>query len=295
MDVEFIGMIHHRHAVGDPSAGADRAGSWLHQGLCPGGRGGRLRSRAGRLFFRRAGRVPGRRIRRRLHRAPGVPAGASAGFRGAHPGRAQAGDAGSDHRRAGGAARDLGRRRRRPAARRRLLCRRTSATRAPTNTCAILKRIWTEHGPIDHHGRYYRFEGASTAVRCVQRRISRSISVAPRTRRSRSPDKHADVYALWGETQAQVREITAPGARGGGAAWADGAVQPVAAPGAGGDGGCSVGARRTHQAADRRAARQGGAEGVRTCAGQRGLAPVAGGGGRGRAAGPAAVDRRGAR
>src|SRR5580698_6651787 len=32
----------------------------------------------------------------------------------------------------------------------------------------ILKRIWTEQGPVDHEGMYYRFAGASTAVRCVQ-------------------------------------------------------------------------------------------------------------------------------
>src|SRR3984957_13784713 len=73
----------------------------------------------------------------------------------------------------------------------------------------ILKRIWTEQGRVDHEGMYYRFAGASTAVRCVQQpRIpiyfggasDAAIAVA---------GKHADVYALWGETHAQVREITA--------------------------------------------------------------------------------------
>jgi alkanesulfonate monooxygenase len=73
----------------------------------------------------------------------------------------------------------------------------------------ILKRIWTEQGPVDHDGKYYRFAGASTAVRCLQQpRIpiyfggasDAAIAVA---------GKHADVYALWGETHAQVREITA--------------------------------------------------------------------------------------
>src|ERR1700761_783131 len=72
----------------------------------------------------------------------------------------------------------------------------------------ILKRIWTEQGPVDHEGTYYRFAGASTAVRCVQQpRIpiyfggasDAAIAVA---------GKHADVYALWGETHAQVRELT---------------------------------------------------------------------------------------
>ncbi len=73
----------------------------------------------------------------------------------------------------------------------------------------ILKRIWTEPGPVDHEGRYYQFNGASTAVRSVQQpRIpiyfggasDAAIAVA---------GKHADVYALWGETHAQVRELTA--------------------------------------------------------------------------------------
>ncbi len=72
----------------------------------------------------------------------------------------------------------------------------------------ILKRIWTENGPVDHAGNYYRFVGASTAMRCVQQpRIpiyfggasDSAIAVA---------GKHADVYALWGETHAQVRELT---------------------------------------------------------------------------------------
>jgi alkanesulfonate monooxygenase len=73
----------------------------------------------------------------------------------------------------------------------------------------ILKRIWTEPGPVDHEGLYYRFKGASAAVRSVQQpRIpiyfggasDAAIGVA---------GKHADVYALWGETHAQVRELTA--------------------------------------------------------------------------------------
>jgi alkanesulfonate monooxygenase len=73
----------------------------------------------------------------------------------------------------------------------------------------ILKRIWTGSGPVSHTGEYYRFEDASTAVRCFQQpRIpiyfggasDAAIDVA---------GKHADVYALWGETHDQVRELTA--------------------------------------------------------------------------------------
>jgi len=73
----------------------------------------------------------------------------------------------------------------------------------------ILKSIWTADKPVDHAGAYYRFAGASPEVKTHQQpRIpiyfggasDAAIGVA---------GKHADVYALWGETQAQVREITA--------------------------------------------------------------------------------------
>ena len=73
----------------------------------------------------------------------------------------------------------------------------------------ILKQIWGADEPVSYKGTYYAFEGASPAVRTVQRpRIpiyfggasDAAIEVAGR---------HADVYALWGETQAQVREIVA--------------------------------------------------------------------------------------
>ena len=72
----------------------------------------------------------------------------------------------------------------------------------------ILKSIWTAEKPVDHAGAYYRFAGASPEVKTHrQPRIpiyfggasDAAIAVA---------GKHADVYALWGETQAQVREIT---------------------------------------------------------------------------------------
>ena len=73
----------------------------------------------------------------------------------------------------------------------------------------ILKRVWTEQGPIDHSGAYYRFAGASTAVRCVQQpRIPIYVGGASDAA-IEVAGKHADVYALWGETQAQVRELTA--------------------------------------------------------------------------------------
>jgi alkanesulfonate monooxygenase len=72
----------------------------------------------------------------------------------------------------------------------------------------ILKEIWTGQGPVSHAGRYYRFENASTDVRTVQRpRIPIYFGGASQAAIDVSA-RHADVFALWGESQAQVRELT---------------------------------------------------------------------------------------
>jgi alkanesulfonate monooxygenase len=73
----------------------------------------------------------------------------------------------------------------------------------------VLRRIWTSDRPFDHEGRFYRFEGGFSGVKCRQQphipvyfggSSDAAIAVAGR---------HADVYALWGETHAQVRETVA--------------------------------------------------------------------------------------
>lgn len=74
---------------------------------------------------------------------------------------------------------------------------------------AILKRIWTEEKPFDHEGKYYRFQKGFSEVKPVQKphvpiyfggASEAALGVAGR---------HADVYALWGESLDQVRELTA--------------------------------------------------------------------------------------
>ena len=73
----------------------------------------------------------------------------------------------------------------------------------------ILKRIWTADAPVDHEGEYYRIKGASPAVQTAQRpRIPIYFGGASEAA-VRVAGKHADTYALWGETKAQVAEITA--------------------------------------------------------------------------------------
>jgi alkanesulfonate monooxygenase len=73
----------------------------------------------------------------------------------------------------------------------------------------ILKRVWTSDQPFDHEGAHYRLKGAFSDVKPVRKphipiyfggSSDAAIEVA---------GKHADIYALWGETQQQVRETIA--------------------------------------------------------------------------------------
>ena len=70
----------------------------------------------------------------------------------------------------------------------------------------IVRREWTSEAPFDYEGRFYRVKGAFSAVKPRQKphipiyfggASDAAIPVA---------GKHADIYALWGETLAQVRE-----------------------------------------------------------------------------------------
>ena len=72
----------------------------------------------------------------------------------------------------------------------------------------VLKRVWTADGPVDHEGAYYRVQGASPAVQTAQRPRIPVYFGGASDAAVRVAGKHADVYALWGETRAQVAEIT---------------------------------------------------------------------------------------
>jgi alkanesulfonate monooxygenase len=70
----------------------------------------------------------------------------------------------------------------------------------------VVRREWTSETPFDYSGQYYKVEQAFAAVKPVQKphipiyfggSSDEAIAVA---------GKHADIYALWGETHAQVRE-----------------------------------------------------------------------------------------
>ena len=73
----------------------------------------------------------------------------------------------------------------------------------------IVRASWTASEPFDYEGRFYRVAKGFSAVKPVQRphlpvyfggSSDAAIAVA---------GKHADIYALWGETHAQVRETIA--------------------------------------------------------------------------------------
>src|ERR1700761_8537446 len=73
----------------------------------------------------------------------------------------------------------------------------------------IVRREWTSETPFDYSGRFYNVVGAFGGVKPAQSphipiyfggSSDAAIPVA---------GKHADIYALWGETQAQVREAIA--------------------------------------------------------------------------------------
>src|SRR5689334_3285306 len=81
----------------------------------------------------------------------------------------------------------------------------------------VLKKAWTSPKSFDHDGPYYRVKGGTSAVRCLQTphipvyfggSSDEAIEVA---------GKHADVYALWGESLAAVadtiRRVRAAAAR----------------------------------------------------------------------------------
>ena len=73
----------------------------------------------------------------------------------------------------------------------------------------LLKALWTGPDPVSHHGEFYHLDGASVAVKPLQQprlpiyfggASAAAIEVAGR---------HADVYALWGETLEQTRDLIA--------------------------------------------------------------------------------------
>jgi alkanesulfonate monooxygenase len=73
----------------------------------------------------------------------------------------------------------------------------------------VVKSSWTSETPFDYEGRYYRYAGAFATVKPVQKPHLPVFFGGSSAAALQVAGKHADIYALWGETHAQVRETIA--------------------------------------------------------------------------------------
>ncbi len=73
----------------------------------------------------------------------------------------------------------------------------------------VLLREWTSEKPFDHDGRYYKVRKAFGGIKPLQSPRIPIYFGGASDAAIRVAGRHADVYALWGETHAQVRETIA--------------------------------------------------------------------------------------
>ncbi|GAB7535991.1 LLM class flavin-dependent oxidoreductase [Burkholderia sp. 22PA0099] len=72
----------------------------------------------------------------------------------------------------------------------------------------ILRRIWTEDRPFDHDGKFYQFRQGFSEVKPAQKPHVPIYFGGASPAALEVAAKHADVYALWGESLDQVRDLT---------------------------------------------------------------------------------------
>ena len=70
----------------------------------------------------------------------------------------------------------------------------------------VMKRVWTETAPFDHDGEFYRFEQNLSEVRSFQKPHVPLYFGGASDVAKEVGAKRADVYALWGEPLAAIRE-----------------------------------------------------------------------------------------
>ena len=71
----------------------------------------------------------------------------------------------------------------------------------------VLRRVWTETQPFDHEGRYYRFKQAWSDVKPLQQPYVPIYFGGASAPALTVASKHADVYALWGESLEQAGDL----------------------------------------------------------------------------------------
>jgi alkanesulfonate monooxygenase len=70
----------------------------------------------------------------------------------------------------------------------------------------LLRKLWTSDGPFDHEGKYYRFKAGFVAVKPVQTPHIPIFFGGSSSAAIEAAGRHADIYALFGETVEQVRD-----------------------------------------------------------------------------------------
>jgi len=71
----------------------------------------------------------------------------------------------------------------------------------------LLRRVWTEDQPFDHEGTYYKVKGATSEVKPLQQPYVPVFFGGASGPALQVAGKHADVYALWGESLAQAGDL----------------------------------------------------------------------------------------
>lgn len=71
----------------------------------------------------------------------------------------------------------------------------------------VVRQEWTQEKPFDYDGSYYQVQGAYSAVKSPQQPHIPLYFGGSSPAAIKVAGKHADVYALWGETYEQVREV----------------------------------------------------------------------------------------
>ena len=69
----------------------------------------------------------------------------------------------------------------------------------------IIRRVWTEDGPISHEGKYYRFEDFQTNVKPYQQAIPVSVGGSS-PEAYRVGGRQGDIFGLWGEPLKETAE-----------------------------------------------------------------------------------------
>ena len=70
----------------------------------------------------------------------------------------------------------------------------------------VVRKVWTEDTPFDHHGTFYQAQNAFSAIKPVQKPHLPVFFGGSSAAALEVAGKHADVFALWGESLEQTRE-----------------------------------------------------------------------------------------